>query len=210
MSDHESGLVRFGVRDFDPVTGRWLAVDSIQFGGGQANLYTYADNEPVNRIDLGGHDWRNSVVDFTTGVADAASLGLGSIAREMFDAAFDTNISSAVDACSASYKAGTYASLALGAGRMAYAGLAKVLTVGLPATMEAAEAAFTTRQILKRIFRVGFPANNPTWERVATKYAGNPQAIIDGAGRTNLRVNAVGAQMLVGGAVSSASKCDCR
>ena len=49
--DSVTGLVRFGARDYDPTTGRWRAKDPILFNGGQANLYVYAGNDPVNRID---------------------------------------------------------------------------------------------------------------------------------------------------------------
>jgi RHS repeat-associated protein len=44
-------LVRFGARDYDPVTGRWTAKDPILFGGGDTNLYGYVVNDPVNFVD---------------------------------------------------------------------------------------------------------------------------------------------------------------
>jgi RHS repeat-associated protein len=54
LHDRETGLVRFGARDYDPWTGRWTLRDPIKFDGGQANLYAYVDNEPVNFIDPTG------------------------------------------------------------------------------------------------------------------------------------------------------------
>jgi RHS repeat-associated protein len=51
LYDADTGLVRFGARDYDPVVGRWAAKDPILFEGGQANLYAYVENDPVNRID---------------------------------------------------------------------------------------------------------------------------------------------------------------
>ncbi len=52
--DAETGLVRFGARDYDPEIGRWTAKDPILFEGGQANLYVYVGNDPINRIDPSG------------------------------------------------------------------------------------------------------------------------------------------------------------
>lgn len=49
--DPDTGLVRFGARDYDPGTGRWLARDPILFAGGQENLYVYCNNNPVNFVD---------------------------------------------------------------------------------------------------------------------------------------------------------------
>jgi RHS repeat-associated protein len=52
--DPDTGLVRFGARDYDPVVGRWTAKDPIRFEGGQANLYVYVFNDPVNNTDPTG------------------------------------------------------------------------------------------------------------------------------------------------------------
>ena len=51
LYDPDTGLTRFGYRDYDPTTGRWLAKDPILFRGGQANLYVYIGNDPVNKFD---------------------------------------------------------------------------------------------------------------------------------------------------------------
>jgi RHS repeat-associated protein len=50
----ETGLVRFGARDYDPETGRWTSKDPIRFAGGDANIYAYVGNDPVNAIDPTG------------------------------------------------------------------------------------------------------------------------------------------------------------
>jgi RHS repeat-associated protein len=52
--DRDTGLVKFGARDYDPVVGRWTNKDPIRFKGGTTNLYEYVGNDPVNRIDPTG------------------------------------------------------------------------------------------------------------------------------------------------------------
>jgi RHS repeat-associated protein len=54
LYDRDTGLVRFGARDFDAETGRWTAKDPILFAGGSSNLYAYAENDPVNFFDPDG------------------------------------------------------------------------------------------------------------------------------------------------------------
>jgi RHS repeat-associated protein len=55
LYDKDTGLVRFGARDYDAVVGRWTSKDPIRFDGGM-NLYLYVGNDPVNRRDPRGHD----------------------------------------------------------------------------------------------------------------------------------------------------------
>ena len=54
MYDKDTGLVRFGYRDYDPESGRWTAKDPIGFAGGDLSLYGYVLGNPVNSIDAHG------------------------------------------------------------------------------------------------------------------------------------------------------------
>jgi RHS repeat-associated protein len=51
LHDKDTGLVRFGYRDYDPDIGRWTAKDLIWFAGGNTDLYGYCLNNPINLID---------------------------------------------------------------------------------------------------------------------------------------------------------------
>jgi RHS repeat-associated protein len=69
--DADTGLVRFGARDYDPVVGRWTSKDPILFRGGDADLYRYIGGDPVNGRDPSGLDnctveFRNAGVRITT------------------------------------------------------------------------------------------------------------------------------------------------
>ncbi len=54
LHDRDTGLVRFGYRDYDPDIGRWTAKDPILFAGGDTDLYGYVLNDPVNLVDPEG------------------------------------------------------------------------------------------------------------------------------------------------------------
>jgi RHS repeat-associated protein len=51
LHDRDTGLVRFGFRDYDPAIGRWTAKDPIDFAGGDVNLFGYVNNSPVGFVD---------------------------------------------------------------------------------------------------------------------------------------------------------------
>ena len=54
LFDIETRLIRFGARDYDAEVGRWTSKDPIGFHGGDANLYGYVLNNPVNLTDPNG------------------------------------------------------------------------------------------------------------------------------------------------------------
>jgi len=66
--DPDTGLVRFGARDYDPEVGRWTSKDPLLFNGGDSNLYAYVGNDPINFIDPKG------LVIETTTDADRAAI----------------------------------------------------------------------------------------------------------------------------------------
>jgi RHS repeat-associated protein len=56
LYDRDTGLVRFGARDYDPRIGRWLTKDALGFEAG-INFYVFCGNDPVNRTDPYGLAW---------------------------------------------------------------------------------------------------------------------------------------------------------
>jgi RHS repeat-associated protein len=52
--DADTGLVRFGARDYEAETGRWTSKDPIRFAGGDTNLYGYVGGDPINMRDPQG------------------------------------------------------------------------------------------------------------------------------------------------------------
>ncbi len=56
LYDAQTGLVRFGARDYDPSVGRWTSKDPLRFSGSDLNFFVYAKNDPVNMLDPSGLD----------------------------------------------------------------------------------------------------------------------------------------------------------
>ncbi|MEK6553726.1 MAG: RHS repeat-associated core domain-containing protein, partial [Bdellovibrionota bacterium] len=54
LFDANTNLLRYGARDYDCETGRWLSKDPILFDGGDTNLFGYVQNDPINWIDVNG------------------------------------------------------------------------------------------------------------------------------------------------------------
>ena len=52
--DPVTGLVRFGVRDYDSSVGRWTRKDPVAFLAGDPNLYRYVNGNPVLMPDSNG------------------------------------------------------------------------------------------------------------------------------------------------------------
>ena len=88
--------MRFGARDYDAAAGRWTAKDPVGFGGGDANLYTYPGNNPINYLDNLGlwpipapvsHAWYYSMIGEHQRVlsdrADQIAMSFATTAQEI-------------------------------------------------------------------------------------------------------------------------------
>jgi RHS repeat-associated protein len=51
LRDALTGLVRFGVRDYEPASGRWTSRDAALFDTRQTNLFAYVGNDLINKFD---------------------------------------------------------------------------------------------------------------------------------------------------------------
>jgi RHS repeat-associated protein len=214
--DAETGYHYNYHRYYDPKTGRYITPDPIGLAGG-INPYVYVLNDPVNLVDpLGLYDmldFGGDALSFTAGLGNAVALGGSTWIANQFLNSDDAAVLGRTKRCSGAFKAGEWASLGLGAGRLAYAGIAKAGSMSyaaLGATMENAAAASTFRNGLKQAFRL-----NPwsqfrvyPFERMVEKY-GTAEAIIEAAGRTNTGINMVGAAAAAGGAATLATTDDC-
>ena len=93
LYDRDTGLVRFGARDYDPETGRWTNKDVIGFQAADTNLYGYVLNDPVNFVDASGKFFNlglaavGAIVGAGVGAINAAITG-GSISQGALDGAF--------------------------------------------------------------------------------------------------------------------------
>ena len=54
LYDRDTKLVHLGAREYSPALGRWLSIDPKGFDAGDANLYRYAQGDPVNNTDPTG------------------------------------------------------------------------------------------------------------------------------------------------------------
>jgi hypothetical protein len=147
--------------------------------------------EPMSQQDS---PFSPGAVDAAAGLGDSLLLGTGGFLRDL------AGIDGGVNPCSDAYKYGSYAALSVGAGRLAYAGLAKAGSILAASGAEA--SAF--RQWLKSPFRFGIGRN---WR--PPDLAGKTDAQLRiSAGKTNLGVNAYGAGVAAAGGVGAA-QCGC-
>lgn len=79
VHDRDTGLVRFGRRDYDPQYGRFVAQDPLGDTGGDHDLYEYCVDDPINAVDPTGENPLLALLPlFLGGKALAAGIaGLG-------------------------------------------------------------------------------------------------------------------------------------
>jgi RHS repeat-associated protein len=80
LAEDATGLVRFGRRDYDPNTGRFITRDPVGLAGG-LNAYTYARNQPVHEADPTGE----LPLPLVTGAIGAGAGLLGNLAGQLWD-----------------------------------------------------------------------------------------------------------------------------
>jgi RHS repeat-associated protein len=85
--DEETGLDYYRSRYYDPTNGRFINEDTIGFKGGDANLYRYVGNNPINFIDPNGTDLVSNLDNFAAshgvdlyGVVNTLDQGFGGFA----------------------------------------------------------------------------------------------------------------------------------
>ena len=74
LQDSDTGLVRFGSRDYDPDTGRWTGKDPIFFEAGDTDLYGYCLNNPVSFVDPDGNQLQDEQVQVGSGYDSPSSI----------------------------------------------------------------------------------------------------------------------------------------
>lgn len=52
--DSTSGWYHFRHRDYSPTLGRWVTMDPLRYFASDVNLYRFAGNDPVNKVDPSG------------------------------------------------------------------------------------------------------------------------------------------------------------
>jgi RHS repeat-associated protein len=106
FSDEDTGLIYMVNRWYDPSVGMFISRDPIGLAGGSVNLYSYAGNNPVNRIDPIGLSWFSDL--FSGGCGGGGGL-FGSIADGFRQ--LGTNISQGVGAMQTNFNNGISATV---------------------------------------------------------------------------------------------------
>ncbi|GAA3433797.1 RHS repeat-associated core domain-containing protein [Kutzneria kofuensis] len=78
--DKSVGLTELGAREYDPTLGRFLSVDPQMdlTDPQQLQGYTYADNNPISKMDPSGKNWLSSAWNSVTSAVGTAAKAVGS------------------------------------------------------------------------------------------------------------------------------------
>lgn len=226
--DESTDLTYFGARYFDGRVALWLSPDpalSEYLDGKHTHgvyspqniaSYGFGWGNPAGNMDMDGRTsnpaqemaslqrqllvlgWVENALGFTAGVGHALTFGVSSLAAKQFMDNRDIGILNDTIDNSRAFKAGEWASLAFGGGRLAYAGAAKVSA----AVAIDGVAAVGLRNTIKQAFRLPFAASKYklySYEAMIRKY-GTDEAVKLAAGRTSRLWNGLGAFGLFGGA----------
>jgi RHS repeat-associated protein len=82
VSDGDTGLVRFGARDYMTDAGRWMSADPLRLNAG-LNAYEYAGSDPVHRSDRTGMLSDCTWAVLATGAGAVACAALIDVAQEV-------------------------------------------------------------------------------------------------------------------------------
>ena len=75
--DIHTGLVKFGLRWYNPYTGSWMQQDSIDapLSAGNANRYAFSGGDPINNSDPTGRSYLSALAEVIQAVAAGKSAG---------------------------------------------------------------------------------------------------------------------------------------
>jgi RHS repeat-associated protein len=204
--DWQTRLYDYRTRYYDPVAGRFTSQDSIPVWGDEGilgNGFAYCGNNPASFLDAYGLAWYDfeNISNWAAGYGDVISFGGTRWIRDRFPDYFQQ------DYDSTAYRGGEWTgmvhSLALGGGRLAYAGLARtgfIGRIGEDAALISVEEAVDFRNALKVSFNLGINTRKKmTVARALFKYAGEYTGGIDAARRTSPEFNAVGGHFFLAG-----------
>ena len=135
LYDRDTGLVRFGARDYDAEVGRWTAKDPIGFAGEDANLYRYVAGDPINKLDPFGwtdviDDLRSLLADYRYIAGGSAAILLAWQAHIASKAAAEMPIRAVAQAISSASSRLTFISMCIGVPTAIYWGLDFGLLIG--------------------------------------------------------------------------------